>query len=193
MAESEGHFSHFFHRRDLSWPSLGVALAVLEHSTGQSERMTTNHSHQVARSAAVVGLSGVALIHLLELQGKLKETPYLGVGYILLIVASIIAGALLVHGNSRTGWMMSGGAALATLVGYSVTRTVGLPQSTGDIGNWLEPMGLASLFVEGVVVALSGYALATFSAVTSSTSTLGSASTSTPSAPAPRAMASSSR
>lgn len=113
----------------------------------------------VARATAVIGLGGVALIHLLELQTKLDEVPYLGIGYAMLIVASVIAGGLLVARNSRSGWLLGGGAALATLVGFTLTRTVGLPQSTDDIGNWLEPMGLASLFVEGVVVAASGYAL----------------------------------
>ncbi len=115
--------------------------------------------HQVARAAAVIALGGVALIHLLELQGKLAEVAYLGVGYIALIVGCVAAAAMLVHRNSRAGWMLAGGVALATLIGYSATRTVGLPQSTDDIGNWLEPMGLASLFVEGTVVLLSAYAL----------------------------------
>lgn len=113
----------------------------------------------VARSAAVMALGGVALIHLLELQGKLSEVKYLGVGYIGLIVGCVFAAAMLVHRNSRTGWIVAGGLALATFVGYSLTRTVGLPQSSGDIGNWLEPMGLASLFVEGTVVLLAAYAL----------------------------------
>ena len=128
--------------------------------------MTSNvHSHQVARSAAVVGLAGVALIHLLELQGKLAEVPYLGVGYIALIAASVISGALLIHSNSRIGWMLAGGAALGTIVGFTLTRTVGLPQSTGDIGNWLEPMGLASLFVEVIVVCVAAYALGTMNSL----------------------------
>ena len=124
--------------------------------------MTSNvHSHQVARSAAVVGLAGVALIHLLEVQNKYQEVPYLGIGYVALIVVSIIAGALLLHSNSRVGWVLAGGAALGTIVGFILTRTVGLPQSSGDIGNWLEPMGLASLFVEAIVVGVSAYALGT--------------------------------
>jgi hypothetical protein len=41
-----------------------------------------------------------------------------------------------------------------------LTRTVGLPQAHEDIGNWSEPLGLAALFVEGVVIAVAGYALA---------------------------------
>jgi hypothetical protein len=136
-------------------------MTSLELPAWQGSSMNTHHSHQVARSAAVIGLSGIALIHLLELQGKLEETPYLGYGYIVLILGSVIAGALLVHSNSRFGWVLTGGLAIGTLVGYSLTRTVGLPQSTGDIGNWLEPMGLASLFVEGIVALLAAYAIGT--------------------------------
>ncbi len=121
--------------------------------------MNTHHDHQVPRSAAIVGLAGIALIHLLELQTKLKEVPYLGIGYILLIVASIAAAALLIHSNSRVGWTLAAAASLGALIGYTLTRTVGLPQSTDDVGNWLEPIGLASIFVEGVVAAVAGYAL----------------------------------
>lgn len=127
-----------------------------------------DHSHQVPRSAAVVALGGVALIHLLELQTKLKEVPYIGVGYVFLIASCVIAAAMLVHRNSRLGWTIAGGVALATLIGFSLTRTVGLPQSKGDIGNWLEPMGLAALFIEACVVMLAGYGLG-ISRLTSST------------------------
>jgi hypothetical protein len=42
-----------------------------------------------------------------------------------------------------------------------LSRTTGLPSATGDIGNWTEPLGLASLFVEGAVVVIAtGAALA---------------------------------
>jgi hypothetical protein len=37
---------------------------------------------------------------------------------------------------------------------YVIDRTVGLPNATGDIGHWVEPLGLASLVVEGFVVAI---------------------------------------
>ncbi len=121
--------------------------------------MTTTQTHQVARSAAVVSLGGVALIHLLELQGKLEEVHYLGLGYIMLIAASIMAGALLVHSHSKFGWSLAGGLSLMTIIGFTLTRTVGLPKSKDDIGNWLEPMGLASLFVEAIVVLLAVYAI----------------------------------
>ena len=121
--------------------------------------MTTDHSLEVPRAAAAVALSGVALIHLLELQTKLREVPYLGVGYLALIIGCVAAGSLLVHRNSPLGWRIAGLSSLGALVGYSLTRTTGLPLSHDDIGNWLEPMGLASLCVESVVVLLAAYAL----------------------------------
>lgn len=86
-----------------------------------------DNSHQVQRSAAVVALGGVALVHLLGLQTKLKEVSYIGIGYIFLIASCVIAAAMLVHRNSRLGWNIAGGVALATLIGFSLTRTVGLP------------------------------------------------------------------
>jgi hypothetical protein len=41
-----------------------------------------------------------------------------------------------------------------------VTRIVGLPNATDDIGNWGEPLGMASLLVEGSPVALGSHVLA---------------------------------
>jgi hypothetical protein len=58
--------------------------------------------------------------------------------------------------------VLAGGLAGATLVAYAVSRSVGLPAATHDIGNWAEPLGLASLFVEGVVVLLSAEMLTRF-------------------------------
>jgi hypothetical protein len=113
----------------------------------------------VARAAAVVGLAGIGLIHLLDLPSKLDETPYLGWMYIALIVGAVLCAFDLVRTGSDRSWMAGGLLALGAITGYTLTRTVGLPNATGDIGNWLEPLGLASLFVEGILVALSAYVL----------------------------------
>ena len=68
-------------------------------------------------------------------------------------------------GSSRAAphavvWAATGGLALSILIGFVLSRTTGLPNSTGDIGNWSEGLGLASMFVEGAVVVLSAWALA---------------------------------
>jgi hypothetical protein len=114
----------------------------------------------VARVLGAIGLLGIALIHLLDVIGKFSETPYLGWMYLGAISASIaLAAWLVVRGSSRGVWAATGGLALSILTGFVLSRTTGLPDATGDIGNWSEGLGLASMFVEAGVVALSGWAL----------------------------------
>ena len=48
----------------------------------------------------------------------------------------------------------------AVLVGYAFTRLVGTTFDNQDVGNWSCMLGLASIFVEGSLLALSGSALA---------------------------------
>src|SRR4051794_7416435 len=118
------------------------------------------HPHRViSRAAAVIGLLGIALIHLLDLQSKFHETPYLGVLYLLLIAASLATAAALIRRDEPKAWTAAALISGATIAGYAINRTVGMPGATEDIGNWLEPLGLASLFVEGIVCAVSVYAL----------------------------------
>lgn len=99
-------------------------------------------------------LLSIAAIHYLDLGGKLAEVPYLGFMYMALIVGSLLS-AVLLFVRPRAGWTLGGALALATVIGYCVNRTVGLPNAMDDIGNWSEPLGVASLVVEGAMVFLS--------------------------------------
>ena len=114
----------------------------------------------IARTIAVIGLAGVALIHLLDLPGKFQETPYLGWLYVALILGCLSVAAALVHSSDPRAWTAAALLPLGAITGYALTRTIGLPQAMGDIGNWSEPLGMASLFVEGSLVTLSGTVLA---------------------------------
>jgi hypothetical protein len=125
-----------------------------------TEALTAAVRDGVARAAGVVGLAGVGLIHLLDLRSKMDETPYLGWMYVALIVGVVVCAFDLVRTGSDRAWLAGAVLVLGAIMGYTLTRTVGLPDATGDIGNWLEPLGLASLFVEGAFVALSIYVLA---------------------------------
>ena len=128
--------------------------------TSQDTSATELGRQFVARAAAVIGLAGIALIHLLDSIGKFHETPYMGWMYVGLIISCLATAAVLVRGNLREAWLAAVALPAAAIVGFTLTRTTGLPQATGDIGNWSEPLGLAALFVEGAVIAVSGYALA---------------------------------
>ena len=116
-------------------------------------------SQMVARAAAVVGLAGVAVIHLLDSIGKFHETPYMGWMYIGLMLGCIATGAALMAGHFREAWLAAVVLPLSAIVGFVLTRTTGLPQAHGDVGNWTEPLGLAALFTEGVLISVGLYAL----------------------------------
>jgi hypothetical protein len=47
------------------------------------------------------------------------------------------------------------GLITTVVIGFTLSRTTGLPGDSADIGNWSEPIGIASLFVEGTLIALS--------------------------------------
>jgi len=114
----------------------------------------------VARGLGAVGLTAIGLIHLLDAPGKYSETPYMFWMYLALIGSCLLGAALLLRANTRLVWVAATALGGMPFIGFVLDRTTGLPGATGDIGNWTEPLGLASLFVEACVVALSLYGLA---------------------------------
>jgi hypothetical protein len=110
----------------------------------------------VARASAVIGLAGIALIHVLDAPGHFAgPASYIGWMYVALIIGCLgVAGALIRNSDGRA-WTAAALVAVGPIVAFLLSRTVGLPASSDDIGNWAEPLGMASLFVEGSVVALS--------------------------------------
>ena len=123
------------------------------------EELRDSGERLLLRGAAIVGLGGVALIHVLDLQAKFEEAPLIGVSYVILILGSLWAAAVLIRKDSRLAWIVGGGLAFLTIIGYVLSRTTGLPTASDDIGNWLEPLGAASLFVEGWTVLVTVWAL----------------------------------
>jgi len=113
----------------------------------------------ITRAIAVVGLAGIALIRVLNAQSTFAETPYLGWMYVALILGSVALAGALIRDSDPRAWAAAGALALSVIVGYALSRTTGLPQTSGDVGNWSEPLGIASLFVEGSVVAVNALAL----------------------------------
>lgn len=79
-----------------------------------------------------------------------------------LIASAIAVGAWTVASRSRTSLLAAGALAAGALAGFVLNRSVGLPNATGDIGNWVEPLGLSSMVVEVMVIlaALGGTVLA---------------------------------
>jgi len=111
-------------------------------------------SHSAARRTLVaIGLVAIAAIHVLDLPGKFEDGPtYLAVGYIGVILVSLILVERVIVKGSRFDFAASAALAASVFVGFVINRTIGMPGATDDINNWLEPLGLLSLRVEGFVV-----------------------------------------
>lgn len=119
---------------------------------------TTQRTVRAAELIGGGGLAAIAGIHLLDLSSKFAEVPYLGVAYVGLIAGAVASIALLLR-RDRRGWWLGGALSLATIIGFVLSRTTGLPAATDDIGNWGEPIGTWSLIAEATVVALAAQAL----------------------------------
>lgn len=113
----------------------------------------------LARGLAAAALTGIALIHLAQLPDTWREMPALGIMFAVLAVAAAAMAAALVHADTRRRWHAAALVGVAPIVGYVLTRATAVPFDRGDVGNWLEPLGLVALFTEATIIALYGYSL----------------------------------
>src|SRR3954464_7039744 len=114
--------------------------------------MTTSNEHgqqvAAARLLTIVGLAAIGLIHLLDSVETFHETRWLFWAYVALMAATLAVGGALLHRPTASWFAAAGVLSLATMAGYVLSRTTGLPGSDDDIGNWTDSLGLASLWVE---------------------------------------------
>src|ERR1700722_16102911 len=131
----------------------GAVLLSDEESIESRDELT-------ARTLAVVGLIGVAIVHLIDSVGTYSETRYIFWLYVALIVGCVAQSAVLLFAHTpRPALIWSGVVVLgaAPLLGYVLSRSTGLPADGGDIGNWSEPLGLVSMFVEVLLIVLASW------------------------------------
>jgi hypothetical protein len=112
------------------------------------------------RATAAIGLFGVGIVHALEIQGQLSGAAWLTAGFCALAVAAPAAGLWLLARPSALAWQAAGLLCAMAAGGYILTRSVPVPGDPGDVGNWLEPLGVAALIIEGTVVVLAALVLA---------------------------------
>jgi hypothetical protein len=111
------------------------------------------------RWLAVAALTVTAGVHAELVPEHLREAPYAGVLFIAMSAAALSAAALLALREHRLAWAGAGALSLGTLLAYLASRSIGLPSLSDDVGDWSNPLGLASLVCEAVVVSLSWAAL----------------------------------
>jgi hypothetical protein len=133
-----------------------------------SSRVHSSHmSHSpsvidaVMRATGILALMGIAVIHLVQLVPTFEATPLLGAAFVLLIAGAVVVGARLISSKLTHAqlWLPVAALGVAAVGGYVFTRVVSTPLDNQDVGNWACMLGIAALFVEGTLVALSAYAL----------------------------------
>jgi len=97
----------------------------------------------------LIALEG--LIHLLDAPDSFEDATYKGLLFVAIVLGAAVASVGLYRGN-RWGWSFGALIAGSALVGYVISRTTGLPGL--PVEEWLEPLGILSLLVEGLFVGL---------------------------------------
>ena len=123
--------------------------------------MASSPASRLGAPHVAAGLGALAVIHAVDAVGKWTETRYVFWLYIGAILSAVAIGGWAIFTRSRTALLAAAGLSVSVLLGFVINRTVGLPGAMDDIGNWTEPLGLASMVVEvtTAAVALAAYAL----------------------------------
>lgn len=114
---------------------------------------------------ATAGLClAVSLIHVTDQGGfkALTDPTWLGWAYRALEVGAAVVAVIVLFDllPSRLTALLIFGVGAGPFLGFLLTRTVGLPQDSGDIGNWSDPLGILSLVVEAALMAVAIVVLA---------------------------------
>jgi hypothetical protein len=109
--------------------------------------------------AGIVLILLTGVIHLIDAPSSFDDATYKGILFVANGIAAAVAGLGIYRGARNWGWGLGLLIAGGSLVGYIISRTVGLPGLGPD--DWLEPLGIASLIVEAAYIwfalqALSG-------------------------------------
>ena len=94
----------------------------------------------------------VGLIHLIDSPGDLAEGSYQGLLFLANFFGALAAAIGIYRGN-KWGWVLGSLIAGGAFAGYVISRTVGLPGLPVE-AEWLEPLGVLSLLVEGLYIGL---------------------------------------
>jgi hypothetical protein len=93
----------------------------------------------------IVLITIIGIIHLILMRGEYEEAHYIGMLFAANFVGAIIA-AVGIYRGSLWGWVLGFLVAAGSLVGYILSRTVGLPGM--EIEEWLNPYGMLAAVLE---------------------------------------------
>ena len=113
-----------------------------------------NHSQATSlwRWPAAAALSATAAIHMTLVPEHLREAPYAGALFIALSAAALLIAMLLSAADHDLVWLSAVAISLGALVAYFLSRSVGLPSLSDDVGDWANPLGVAAVACEALTL-----------------------------------------
>jgi hypothetical protein len=103
--------------------------------------------------------AGIALIlvtgaiHFVDAPGSFGDATYKGLLFLANGIGALVAAVGIYRGERTWGWALGVLVAGGALVGYVISRTVGLPGLEPE--TWLEPLGILSLMVEAAFIVVT--------------------------------------
>lgn len=121
-------------------------------------------AYAIRVTGALLALA-IAAVHVADQGGVTAFTSpdWLGWAYRLIEAGGILtAVTLLVPRPAWPGWAAAALLGAGPLAGYLASRTVGVPQDPGDVGNWADWAGTTALFIEAGLIVLAVGTLAAY-------------------------------
>ncbi len=86
------------------------------------------------------------LVHLYNAPGEYREAPYMGGLFYAFFLGSILSAFGIYRGALFTGWTFGAVLSIGAIVGYLLSRTVGLPLM--EVESWGPPLAYFSVILE---------------------------------------------
>jgi hypothetical protein len=102
---------------------------------------------------AILLIVAVGLVHLYGAPPHYRVAPYMGVAFVVNLIGALIA-AVGIYRDALWGWVLGALVAGGALVMFVVSRLVGLPGFEHAVGRWSGPLGIISLIVEVLFLAV---------------------------------------
>ena len=115
--------------------------------------MSSTTTRRILIAAAILLIVAVGLVHLRGAPPHYRVAPYLGVGFVVNFVGALVA-AVGLYRDALWGWLLGALVSGGALVLYVVSRSVGLPGYEHAIGRWFGPLGVLSVVVEVLFIAV---------------------------------------
>lgn len=139
-------------------PSVVIAIASELVTVAALAPLTLPAPPRIAarwRAAAGGGLVAVAALHVAAAGPEWPDARWVFWSFMALAGVCLAVATRLSLGLDRGARPVVLALALLPIAGYVLSRSTGLPGATDDIGDWANPLGIATLVVESALVVLS--------------------------------------